>query len=62
MGDGMFRLLFILENQLHFSCQSQAVTIPLTFIGFAGGVMFFGSLEMDPTKPIFVRFKVLQLE
>ncbi|KAJ3478711.1 hypothetical protein NLI96_g9571 [Meripilus lineatus] len=30
-----------------------AVTIPLTFIGFAGGVMFFGSLEMDPTKPIF---------
>ncbi|CAL1705662.1 unnamed protein product [Somion occarium] len=30
-----------------------AVTIPLTIAGFAGGVMYFGSLEMDPTKPIF---------
>ena len=32
----------------------KAVTIPLTIAGFAGGVAFFGNLEMDPTKPIFV--------
>lgn len=31
------------------------MTIPLTALGFGGGVAYFGSLEMDPTKPIFVR-------
>ncbi|THH28497.1 hypothetical protein EUX98_g5692 [Antrodiella citrinella] len=30
-----------------------AVTIPMTALGFAGGVLYFGSQEMDPTKPIF---------
>ncbi|KAH9950197.1 mitochondrial import protein Pam17 [Amylocystis lapponica] len=30
-----------------------AVSIPLTIAGFAGGVAYFGNLEMDPTKPIF---------
>ncbi|KAI0076449.1 mitochondrial import protein Pam17 [Panus rudis PR-1116 ss-1] len=29
------------------------VTIPMTILGFVGGVSYFGSLEMDPTKPIF---------
>ena len=31
------------------------MTIPLTFAGFATGIMIFGEMEMDPTKPIFVR-------
>ena len=31
------------------------MTIPLTAAGFVGGVMFFGEMSMDPTKPIFVR-------
>jgi len=30
-----------------------AVTIPLSIATLAGGGMFFGNLEMDPTKPIF---------
>ncbi|EKM55205.1 uncharacterized protein PHACADRAFT_208722 [Phanerochaete carnosa HHB-10118-sp] len=30
-----------------------AMSIPLTFLGFAGGVMFFGEMQMDPSKPIF---------
>ncbi|KAI0784415.1 mitochondrial import protein Pam17-domain-containing protein [Abortiporus biennis] len=30
-----------------------AVTIPFAIGGFAGGVTYFGNLEMDPTKPIF---------
>lgn len=30
-----------------------AMTIPFTIGGFAGGVAYFGNLEMDPTKPIF---------
>ncbi|PSR75379.1 hypothetical protein PHLCEN_2v9137 [Hermanssonia centrifuga] len=30
-----------------------AFTIPLTFAGFCTGVMIFGNLETDPTKPIF---------
>ncbi|KZT69838.1 mitochondrial import protein Pam17 [Daedalea quercina L-15889] len=30
-----------------------AMTIPFTIAGFAGGVMYFGNLDMDPTKPIF---------
>ncbi|KAH8099577.1 mitochondrial import protein Pam17 [Cristinia sonorae] len=29
------------------------VTIPTTILGFTGGIMYFGSQEMDPTKPIF---------
>lgn len=39
-------------------CIPQAVTIPLTIAGFAGGVMTFGGMEMDPTKPIFVRWQL----
>ncbi|KAI0748639.1 mitochondrial import protein Pam17-domain-containing protein [Daedaleopsis nitida] len=30
-----------------------AVTIPATIGGFVGGFAYFGSLEMDPSKPIF---------
>ncbi|KAL6301606.1 mitochondrial import protein Pam17 [Sparassis latifolia] len=30
-----------------------AMTIPLTIAGFAGGVAYFGNLDVDPTKPIF---------
>jgi len=30
-----------------------AMTVPFTIGGFAGGVAYFGNLEMDPTKPIF---------
>ncbi|GJE90792.1 mitochondrial import protein Pam17 domain-containing protein [Phanerochaete sordida] len=30
-----------------------ALTIPLTAAGFVGGVMFFGEMQMDPSKPIF---------
>ncbi|KAI0957727.1 hypothetical protein AcW1_006026 [Taiwanofungus camphoratus] len=30
-----------------------AMTVPLTLAGFAGGLAYFGNLEMDPTKPIF---------
>ncbi|KIP12288.1 hypothetical protein PHLGIDRAFT_82061 [Phlebiopsis gigantea 11061_1 CR5-6] len=29
------------------------MTIPLTFAGFATGILIFGEMEMDPTKPIF---------
>lgn len=32
----------------------QFVTVPLTIAGFTGGVMTFGNMSMDPTKPIFV--------
>lgn len=35
---------------------AQAVTIPTTIGGFVGGISYFGNLEMDPSKPIFVRF------
>ena len=31
----------------------QATTIPLAALGFAGGIMYFGSQEIDPTKTIF---------
>ena len=37
----------------------QAVTIPTTVAGFAGGISYFGNIEMDPTKPIFVCFPSL---
>ncbi|KZT02323.1 mitochondrial import protein Pam17 [Laetiporus sulphureus 93-53] len=30
-----------------------AMTVPMTIAGFAGGIAYFGNLEMDPTKPIF---------
>ncbi|OCH92084.1 mitochondrial import protein Pam17 [Obba rivulosa] len=30
-----------------------AMTIPFTIGGFVGGIIYFGRLEMDPTKPIF---------
>ncbi|PIL24523.1 hypothetical protein GSI_14279 [Ganoderma sinense ZZ0214-1] len=30
-----------------------AVTIPTTIAGFVGGISYFGTLEMDPQKPIF---------
>ncbi|EPS98987.1 hypothetical protein FOMPIDRAFT_1037209 [Fomitopsis schrenkii] len=30
-----------------------AMTIPFTAAGFIGGVMYFGNLDIDPTKPIF---------
>lgn len=33
----------------------KAMTIPFTAAGFIGGVMYFGNLDIDPTKPIFVR-------
>lgn len=33
----------------------------MTVLGFTGGVMYFGSQEMDPTKPIFVRATPLLL-
>ena len=33
----------------------QAVTIPTTIGGFASGMAYFGNMEMDPNKPIFVR-------
>ncbi|KAG6864746.1 hypothetical protein C0991_007421 [Blastosporella zonata] len=29
-----------------------AVTVPCAFLGFFGGVAYFGSLETDPAKPI----------
>ncbi|KZT27327.1 mitochondrial import protein Pam17 [Neolentinus lepideus HHB14362 ss-1] len=29
-----------------------AVTIPSTFLGFAGGILYFGNLETDASKPI----------
>ena len=31
------------------------MTIPFTVAGFVGGIMYFGNLDIDPTKPIFVR-------
>ncbi|KAH9921554.1 mitochondrial import protein Pam17 [Epithele typhae] len=30
-----------------------AVTIPSTIAGFMGGIAYFGTIEADPTKPIF---------
>ena len=53
MGNGMF------VTFSHFWCMFigllQAVTIPATLAGFVGGISYFGNLEMDPSKPIFVR-------
>ncbi|OBZ69185.1 Presequence translocated-associated motor subunit PAM17, mitochondrial [Grifola frondosa] len=36
-----------------------AVSIPMSIGGFMGGIAYFGNLEMDPTKPIFVRVQPL---
>jgi import inner membrane translocase subunit TIM23 len=33
---------------------SEAVTIPCAFLGFAGGVAYFGTRDTDPTKSIMV--------
>ena len=30
------------------------MTIPCSILGFAGGILYFGSLETDATKPIMV--------
>lgn len=32
---------------------SQVASVPTTFAAFFGGAAYFGSLEMDPTQPIF---------
>lgn len=34
------------------------MSIPLTIAGFAGGIVALGNMEIDPTKPIFVRASV----
>lgn len=47
----MFRSSFVRSSILH----AQAMTIPLTIAGFMGGVMIFGEMQMDASKPIFVR-------
>ena len=52
MGDGASLLSRI--SDVHLIVR-QAVTIPATIAGFVGGVSYFGTLEMDPSKPIFVR-------
>ncbi|KAH9928086.1 uncharacterized protein B0H18DRAFT_1001336 [Fomitopsis serialis] len=31
-----------------------AMTIPFTLGGFVGGIMYFGNLDVDPAKPIFL--------
>ncbi|KAI0034038.1 mitochondrial import protein Pam17 [Vararia minispora EC-137] len=31
------------------------MTVPCVILGLVGGASYFGSLEVDPTKPIFVR-------
>ena len=46
------RLLFTPTEMFH-AC-IQAITIPLAVGGFTVGVLTFGGMEMDPTKPIFV--------
>lgn len=38
------------------------MTIPLTIAGFAGGIAYFGEMELDPSKPIFVRSVVLSAQ
>lgn len=35
----------------------QAATIPAIFIGFGAGAAYFGSRDIDATKPIFVRLE-----
>jgi mitochondrial import inner membrane translocase subunit TIM23 len=39
----------------------QAMTIPMTIAGFAGGIAALGNMEIDPTKPIFVRTCLAQM-
>jgi len=43
--DNVTRILFLL----------QALTIPCVLAGLAGGAAYFGSMELDATKPIMVR-------
>jgi hypothetical protein len=33
----------------------QALTIPCVLAGLAGGAAYFGSMELDATKPVMVR-------
>ena len=37
------------------------MTIPFTVAGFVGGIMYFGNLDVDPTKPIFVRYPPISI-
>jgi hypothetical protein len=43
--DDVIRILFLF----------QALTIPCVLAGLAGGAAYFGSMELDATKPIMVR-------
>ena len=43
--DDVTRILFLF----------QALTIPCVLAGLAGGAAYFGSMELDATKPIMVR-------
>ena len=43
--DNVTRILFLF----------QALTIPCVLAGLAGGAAYFGSMELDATKPIMVR-------
>jgi import inner membrane translocase subunit TIM23 len=43
--DDVIRILFLL----------QALTIPCVLAGLAGGAAYFGSMELDASKPIMVR-------
>lgn len=53
MGDGELSVFTCrVPCVLRSGYPSQAVTIPFTIGGLFAGASYFGSLEMDPTKPI----------
>jgi import inner membrane translocase subunit TIM23 len=43
------------DNMTMISFLFQALTIPCVLAGLAGGAAYFGSMELDATKPIMVR-------
>jgi hypothetical protein len=54
MGNGEFSFYLLLESLLRLREWNQALTIPCVLAGLAGGAAYFGSMELDATKPIMV--------
>lgn len=62
MGNGMFDIFLMSESSFlrlrgpdSAILFPQALTIPCVLAGLAGGAAYFGSMELDATKPVMVR-------
>lgn len=55
-GGGKWCVLKLLQLSTVANTAHQFVTAPCAMLGFAGGVLYFGTQETDPLKPIFVGF------